>query len=104
MTNGIWLEISDVRLDGNDVEVWFDADQGDRDRERTWRKYVIAAGDSRTGSEIFREVTSGIDKQRHVLGFLSGEQRPIVPPTDNQTGISLVCTQIRIQQRKPTTR
>ena len=92
MAKGIWLEVSRVQIEGNDVDVQVVGDKGDKttnDRPEWWRVEPKAAG--KDAQETFRTIAKGLDSTEQVvlarLGPGSGK------------GPELVCTAIRIQTK-----
>jgi hypothetical protein len=74
----LWLEVSNVRTEGKEVQVQLKADRGDK--EPTW--WRVTSGDA---AETAREIFRALDSKRIVLAGIG------------PAGAELVVAQIRIQ-------
>jgi len=111
-SEGIWLEVSNVRLERKKVEVQLKGDKADREPD-WWEVNLVSAGfgeeakktaDGRTvlvpeepdPIAAYKAITDGLDKKKVVLASL-GIYRTSAEPT-------LMCLSIRVQQAESSPR
>jgi len=109
-SEGIWLEVSNVRLERKKVEVQLKGDKADREPD-WWEVNLVSAGfgeeakktaDGTTVPEepdpiaAYKAITDGLDKKKVVLASL-GIYRTSAEPT-------LMCLSIRVQQAESSLR
>ena len=94
----IWLEVANVRLEGQAVEIQVKGDRADREAV-WWQVNLDRAVDSPPASTqssdgAYRTIAEGLDKKRTVLAKLTPEGG----------GTVLRCTSIRIQYAESNSR
>ena len=108
-SEGIWLEVSNVRLERKKVEVQLKGDKADREPD-WWEVDLVSAGFGEEAQTLgrkkvpekpdpiaaYKAITDGLDKKKVVLASL-GIYRTSAEPT-------LLCLSIRVQQAESSLR
>ena len=85
MADGIWLEVSKVRIEGNEVSVQLRGDQ--RDDGPDWWQVGGSALGADNGPPSYNAIAAGLDHDNRVVIAKLG-------PDDE---LGLACTRIRVQ-------
>lgn len=112
-SEGIWLEVSNVRLERKKVEVQVKGDKADREPD-WWEVNLVSAGfgeeakknaDGKIEPEepdpiaAYKAITDGLDKKKVVLASLGIYQKE-----EDEEKPTLMCMSIRVQQAESSIR